>query len=228
MSYGLIVKGLHGVMQIDGKHSAMNLLEKTTVLMSGGRVGTSSTSSTGYWHNLPNTNPGTSIVAVKSSTWVRVGGMNGKVSNRRLINLFQCLDAPRGNITVYQFGEQAFNWYRLTYGLSVRNEVGKEVFNSNWQSMRVHDVVILSPPIPSQYTYTLPNNGREYAIAVGGGSQSVEDAFGVGYFWSYFARQNGNKIEIDYKTDTTYPSSSDYFVMGDFPLTILIIDVTDL
>ncbi|MDE9454577.1 hypothetical protein [Xenorhabdus bovienii] len=215
--HGFELRGSHGVLQIDGRYQNMNLTFKESLVAPGGYLyndGYIKKGSTTSFSNL--IPPTTTILAVDSDNWVKV--FDDRIQ--------QATGAEKANVTLYGFGTNKQNWFNSQYGLSVRNEVGQEVYNSNWAIMKVVDVFNLG--FVKNWIYNIPA-GKKYAIMMGGGRVEYGaeqfDAWGC---W-HEVRRNGDQFEIRYNEEAMWwfrDADESSYIAQDLPLSILILDVT--
>lgn len=222
-NYGFFVRGDHGQYQIDGVNPGINLLNKQQHNLSGGRVRSSprGPGERGYWVSPLSHQPATVLVAVNSATWTCV---NWDATG---FYLGQPLDASAGLATLYEFGTGSGVWPSSDYGLSVFNADGVEVFNSNWRPLRVHDAIVVNSY--TSYSMSLPA-GRQYAIAFSGGADGQKKKGGasdIAEFWRCYCRIINNQLEVNYFSWQWFVMPVDVFSETLFPMSILIIDVTN-
>ncbi|GAA0353219.1 hypothetical protein L9H26_19230 [Morganella psychrotolerans] len=224
MAIGAFIKGESGVFQVDGENQAINLKNVQRIKLKGGDLKAGTSGKQGYYTEFPTkAHKDTSLIAVDSPTWVRVGGLSSYKENRNG-RLSQPLWVDAGDCICYEFGGGGFDWHKSKYGMSIRNKDGIEVFNTNWEMMKILDQFFLSPV--ENFNYQIPP-GKKVAAFMGGGLQGQ---WGDGAFSSYscyFMRRNGQTIEFRYKDATIQSGPWEGNELLYYPLFIIIIDVTD-
>lgn len=160
--------------------------------------------------------PTTTIVALDSDNWVRAEDSS----------VYQAAGSRKANVTFFGFGTNRLNWFGSGYGLSICNEIGLEVYNSNWAVMKV--IGFFNLGFVKYWSYKIPS-GKRYAVVVNGGrveyNMSSYDAVGM---WHEY-RCNGDTIEIRYNEDAMwwFRDDDEYsFVAQNIDLSVIIIDVT--
>ncbi|KLU17161.1 MULTISPECIES: hypothetical protein [Xenorhabdus] len=218
MAHGFELRRSHGILQVDGRYQNMNLTIKESVVAQGGYVENSTYRrigvNTSFSKPVP---PTTTITAVDSDNWINSAG-----------GIKQAAGAGKANVTLYGFGTNKQNWFNSQYGLSVRNEQGQEVYNSNWAVMKVVDVFNLG--FVRNWSYKIPA-GKKYALMMGGGREEYQ----MGYYsnnaygcWHEF-RRIGDRFEIRYNENTMWwfrDEDEISYVAQDYDLNIIILDVT--
>ncbi|MCU6236751.1 hypothetical protein KWH75_06670 [Morganella morganii] len=215
--HGFQLRGSHGILQVDGRYQNMNVTMKESIVAPGGYSVNNSYMRKGCVTTLKMPlPPTTTIMAVDSDNWVRMDDGN----------IEQEAGAGTANITVYGFGTDQRKWFDSKFGLSVRNEIGQEVYNSNWAVMKVVNFFNLG--FIKNWRFKIPP-GKKYAAVVNGGRVAYEmggyDGTGM---WHEF-RRNGDTIEIRYNEDAMWWFRDDdefSFVAQDIDLSVIIIDVT--
>ncbi|WP_434523865.1 hypothetical protein [Photorhabdus asymbiotica] len=214
--HGFQLRGEHGFLQIDGRYQNMDLTVKKTFGAPGGYSTKDSYSERGRltkWNEI--LSPSTSIIAIDSNDWV-VSIDEG---------VYQAAGANRANVTIYGFGTDKKHWFKSTHGLSVLNDKGQEVYNSNWAALRVVDVFNLGHI--KKWAYQIPP-GKQYAMVMSGGRLEYVMAQNRAIEFVYFMRKIGNRFEVEYRESMWWFRDEDEnsYVAQDFPLSILILDVT--
>ncbi|OCQ54098.1 hypothetical protein Ppb6_00648 [Photorhabdus australis subsp. thailandensis] len=214
--HGFQLRGKHGFLQIDGKYQNMDLTDKKTFVAPGGySYKNSSTERGSMTRGNGAFSPSTNIIAVDSNDWVAPIGDS----------VYQAPGAGRANVTTYGFGTDKKHWFKSTHGLSVLNDKGQEVYNSNWAALRVVDVFNLSHV--KKWAYEIPPS-KQYAMVMGGGRVEYIASQMRAYGYCYFMRKIGNRFEVEYRESLWWFRDEDEgsYVAQDFPLSILILDVT--
>lgn len=215
--YGFQLRGSHGNLQIDGRYQNMNITIKENLVCPGGYSENNSYMQKGAITSIKQPfPPTTTIVALDSDNWVRAEGRS----------VYQAAGAGKANVTFFGFGTNKLNWFGSGYGLSVCNETGLEVYNSNWAVMKV--IGFFNLGFVKYWSFKIPH-GKRYAVVVNGGrveyNMSSYDAVGM---WHEY-RRNGDTIEIRYNENAMWWFRDDdeiSFVAQNIDLSVIVIDVT--
>lgn len=109
MAIGAYIKGESGVFQVDGEHQAINLKNVQRIRLKGGEIVNKGSTTEGYFTEFPTkAHKDTSLIAVDSTTWVRVGGLSSYKENRNG-RLSQPLWVDAGDCICYEFGGGGFD-----------------------------------------------------------------------------------------------------------------------
>lgn len=228
MKHGFICFSKTGRMQVDSTNIALGLIRKQVF-----NCPRRQTSGQGVIDDVPfpiRVHDRTRMIAAKSNFWVRIGGQALKSANNNAYVSLPFSNVPSGQITVWEFGDAPVNHRHQKMGVVVKNpQTGETVYNSNWGVVDILHVQTINIQPTGGWSMTLPNNGQDVAVVVGGGSQVRVDQDEYMEWSSLYWRINGSKLEIQSFVERfARPYSGFYGSSCQIPIFLIIVNVAGL
>lgn len=226
MSHGFVCRANNGLVQLDSVHPSLCMIRKQVFncprVQNGGVI-----------NDVPfptRVHASTKMIAARANFWVRIGGQTYPTGEGNASVQLPFYNTPSGTITVWEFGDLPTNYWKQKMGLVVRNPNTQQVvYSSNWATANI--LYFNRVNVNQGWSMTLPNNGNNCAVVIGGGGSYRSDSDEYVEFNSLFWRISGATLQIQSFTDRYSrpniwggPNPSKFTM----PLFIMVIDITGL